>query len=138
MVSEQRMNKTTSDNPWEDLVLSILSVSKYPLEKTYRIVDRLRKEGLFDPRHLTRWDHSEITDRLKSAGYDRGTFMTGQLALRLSNLGTLIEAKGVETCNTLISSRDTGVIEELLLPVKGIGPNVLATFYLLREIPRRQ
>jgi len=136
MPRKEHVTKELADNPWEDLVISILSVNRYSIERTYRSIDGLRKEGLFDPRRLMNWDESEIGERLRSAGYDRGPFMTSLFALRLSNLGALIESKDVDICTNVISGRDTRAIEELLLPVNGIGPSVIANFYMLREIGR--
>lgn len=134
MPDKQLESRVSTDDAWEDLVISILSVNQYSLERTYRSVDGFRKQGLFDPGNLMRWDPSDIVDRLKSAGCDRGQFMTSLFALRLAALGTLVQARGLEACTKTISGRDTKAIEELLLPVNGIGPKVLANFYLLRGI----
>ena len=131
------MTKPQVDNPWEDLVISILSVNQYSLERTYKSIEALRNAGLFDPQRLIRWDQKEIADRLKSAGCDRGSFMTNLFALRLANLSALIERKGIEDCAKVISTCDTRAIEELLLPVNGIGPKVIANFYFLRDIPKK-
>ncbi len=62
--------------------------------------------------------------------------MTSLFALRLAHLGALIQSKELDTCAKTISGRDKRAIEELLLPVNGIGPKVIANFYLLREIPK--
>ncbi len=45
-------NQKTQDDPWEDLILSILSVNSFPLERTYALANGLRNQGLFDPRPL--------------------------------------------------------------------------------------
>lgn len=127
----------TADDAWGDLVVSILSVNQYSLERTYRSIDGLREQGLFRPENLMRLELSEIVWRLKSAGCDRGKFMTNLFALRLAALGMLIETKGLEACAKILSSRDARAIEELLLPVNGIGPKVFANFYLLRGIPQK-
>jgi len=82
-----------------------------------------------------RWEQDEIVRRLKSAGCDRGQFMTNLFALRLAALGKMIKVKGIDACTKIISGRDTRAIEELLLPVNGIGPMVLENFYVLRGIP---
>lgn len=130
-MSELRTD-TIGEDPWEDLVLSILSVNQYSLERTYRSTDGLRKAELFDPRQLMLWDQSEIVERLRSAGCNRGPFMTALFAFRLYNLGVLIKHHGVELCTKIISGHDMRTIEELLLPVNGIGPKVIANFRLLR------
>jgi hypothetical protein len=118
---------------WEDLVVSILSVNQYSLERTYQALEGLREQGLSDPHQLMRWGQAEIVDRLKVAGCDRGPFMTNLFALRLCNLGILIERRGLETCLKIISGRECRAIQELLLPVNGIGPKVIANFCLLRD-----
>jgi hypothetical protein len=126
--------KPAKDDAWEDLVVSILSVNQYSLKRTYQALEGLREQGLSDPHRLMHWGQAEIVDRLKAAGCDRGPFMTNLFALRLCNLGTLIEHRGVEECMKIISSRDCGGIQDLLLPVNGIGPKVIANFCLLREL----
>ena len=68
-----------------------------------------------------RWDQKQIADRLKSAECDRGSFLTNLCALRLANLSALIEKKGIEYFGDVISGSDTRAIEELPLPVKGVG-----------------
>ena len=127
---------SASDNPWEDLVVSILSVNQYSLERTYRCLEALREQGLLDPNKLMRWGQADIVNRLKSAGCDRGVFMTNLFGLRLCNLGALIQRSGVDACTEIISSSDAKSIEELLLPVNGVGPKVIANFCLLRNINR--
>jgi hypothetical protein len=46
-----------------------------------------------------------------------------------------VRQQGCETCTRVISSKDPMAIAQLLLPVNGIGPKVLANFFLLRQIP---
>jgi hypothetical protein len=118
---------------WEDLVLAILSVNKYPLEKTYLAIDTLRREGLFQPQNLVRWSPEEIGNHLKRGGYDRGEFMTGQFASRLRSLGLFIKSAGVTECEQILRKGDTNAVKALLKPVKGIGPQVLINFSLLRN-----
>jgi 3-methyladenine DNA glycosylase/8-oxoguanine DNA glycosylase len=137
MVKKDRKAMTAADDPWEDLVVSILSVNQYSLERTYQSIEALRKQGLFSPQSLMQWDQGEIVACLKSAGCDRGPFMTNLFALRLANLGALTQSKGLAACTKVISAQDARMIEELLLPVNGIGPKVIANFCLLRGIPKK-
>jgi hypothetical protein len=120
------------DNPWEDLVVSILAVNRWSLEKTYLISDGLRSQGLFDPKTLASLEHEEAIARLKKAGFNRGTFMTNLFALRLTSLGQLIETIGVEPCTNAILRTTRRELEETLRTVSGIGPTVLANFCALR------
>jgi hypothetical protein len=122
------------DSPWEDLVISILAVNQYSLERTYVFLGALREQKVTDPTSLARWDSQEIEARLRASGCDRGSFMTKLFAERLSALGALIRSTGIDECEKAICSRDARAIEAFLLPVKGIGPVVLRNFYSLREI----
>jgi hypothetical protein len=117
---------------WEDLVVAILSVNRYSLERTYSKVDRIRREGLFEPANLFRWAPTEIALRLRTAGYDRGQFMTALFAERLASLGKHLQCSGVENCREILLTGDADSVKKLLLPAKGIGPIVLANFLLLR------
>jgi hypothetical protein len=123
-----------SDNLWEDLVLSILSVNQYSLEKTYLAVEGLRREGLFEPDNLISLPANEISTRLKQGGLNRGVFMTTLFAHRLSSLGYFLQSNGLKACEATLQSNDSSAIGELLLPIKGIGPKVLQNFFILRGI----
>jgi hypothetical protein len=121
-------------NPWEDLVIAILSVNKYKLEKAYALLDSLKREGLFIPSNLMRWSENEIATRLRAGGCDRGPFMTKLYAKRLAALGTFVKTTGEQTVEHIIRSRDKSTIERHLLPVRGIGPKVLENFCVLRGV----
>ena len=138
MTEQEPNSKSAADNPWEDLVVSLLSVNQYSLERTYASIEGLREQGLTDPAKWTEWVHGDFVARLNAAGCGRGPFMTSLFALRLAHLGALVQSKGIDSCTQTISGRDTREIEDLLLPVNGMGPKVIANFYLLREIPRNE
>lgn len=122
------------DNPWEDLVLAILSVNKYSLEKTFLVVETLRGEGLFQPENLVRWTPEEIGVCLKRGGYDRGDFMTRLFADRLASLGMFVKSTGVKECERVLRSGGANTLERFLFPVRGIGPKVVENFVLLRSV----
>ncbi len=100
-----------ADLPWDDLVVSILAVNQYSLEKTFAVVGGLRAAKVTDPASLLLWSVEEMTEKLKAAGCDRGTFMTTLFAQRLGALGELIRNKGVAQCEAVLSSGDRHSIE---------------------------
>jgi hypothetical protein len=124
----------TQDCPWDDLVVSILSVNQYSLERTYVLLQGLREQKVTDPRSLASWGSEEFEMRLRAAGCDRGSLMTNLFAHRLAALGALVRRMGIDECEKVIGSQDSTAIENLLLPVKGIGPVVLRNCYSLRQI----
>src|SRR5690348_5862217 len=106
-MSENKQRQVVDqDSPWEDLVISILSVNQYSLEKTYACLSLLRKSGLFSPENLSKWDLEFIVDQLKSAGCDRGPFMTKLFARRLACLGMAVKSHGAEVCKRVLVSKD--------------------------------
>ena len=123
-----------ADNPWEDLVVSILEVNQYSLEKTYALLSGLREAGLVNPKNLGSWGLETIISLLKSAGCDRGSFMTKLFASRLSSLGIAVKSHGTAACTQILLSKERDKIGNLLLPISGIGPKVIHNFCLLRGI----
>ena len=119
---------------WEDLVVSILSVNQYSIEKSYSLIEQLREQGLVAPHNLISWEQSEIARRLYRAGYNRGEFMTNAFANRLASLGDYIKDKGIDHCQQILLSSNRALIERTLRPVKGVGNVVLNNFYILRGI----
>ena len=119
---------------WQDLILSILSVNQYSLEKTYKSVEALRMTELFDPKNIASWSIDKIQDKLREGGCDRGTFMTHLFAERIAALGNHISSHGLEECESILLEGTNEDIENLLLPVKGIGPKVLKNFCLLKQV----
>jgi hypothetical protein len=122
------------DDVWEDLVVSLLAVNQYSIEKTYAIVGDLRECGLVSPQNLGAWEIDRIVSCLKLAGCDRGAFMTPLFAVRLASLGKVVVERGSSVCAEILAGKDFEEIRRLLLPVNGIGPKVLRNFCLLRGI----
>lgn len=110
--------------------MAMLSVNNYPLTKVIALFDALQANGLFDPRNLACWNHEKIARSLAETGYDRGAVMTSIFTDRLSSLGKLAQDLAA---NERILTKGTKLeVCELLRRVKGIGPKVLETFFLLR------
>jgi hypothetical protein len=130
----EQLRPPTADDPWEDLVVSVLAVNQYSLDKTYAFICGLRETGLVNPKNLGSWGLETIISRLKSAGCDRGSFMTTLFASRLSSLGVAVNSHGTATCTQILLSKDRDEISSLLLPISGIGPKVIHNFCLLRGI----
>ncbi len=58
--------------------------------------------------------------------------MTNLFARRLASLGEFLKSAGVEECERVLRKGDATEVRQLLLPVRGMGPRVLANFFLLR------
>jgi hypothetical protein len=120
------------NDPFELLVVALLSVNNYSVERTLSLRNALRGEELFSPTSLASLRSSQIAERLGKAGYDRGPFLTSLIAHRLACLGEHIVAIGPKA-NAILASGSREQVETLLLVVDGIGPAVLHTFLALRK-----
>jgi hypothetical protein len=119
--------------PWSELVTAMLSVNNYPLVKTFECFESLSANGVFDPSNYITWNGSEIARRLVKSGYDRGPVLTEMLGERLSSLRVLCD--DLSSNEVRLSTGDRQELTALLAKVKGIGPQVLDNFLLLRGKP---
>lgn len=122
-------NKNKPINPWANLVVAMLAVNQYPLEKTFKIFDQLEENGLFDPHNFASWSIEELFKRLIASNYDRGR-MNRIFADRLQTIGCLVDDLNKNE-QILLSGTEQDIIS-LLKRVKGIGPVVIKNFMLLR------
>ena len=127
------MLEDTLANTWADVVVAILSVNLYPVERTFEHLDGFVREGLVDPTNLATWSVAETTHRLRLAGYDRGR-LTPMMAERLVSLGRFVQEGGREHCDAVLLRGEADEISALLSPVRGVGPAVLRTFLMLRGV----
>jgi hypothetical protein len=116
-----------------DLMIAVLSVNQYKLEHTWAIRDDLRRAGLFDPERLAQLRAEDIVKLLRSAGCDRGVFMTQLFAERLHSVGQYVTGQGTARVAHVLEAGNAEEIRRLLLPAKGVGPRVVWNFLLLRK-----
>ncbi len=123
-----------SSNPWADLVVAMLSVNSFPLERTYQCFDGLEAEGLFLPEKLGEWDEAEVARRLGSAGYDRGPTMTAIFSERLVALGRYATENGIQECERRLKDDPPERVSDFLRPIHGVGEVVVRNFLALRGL----
>ena len=127
------MTTSAVDSCWADVVLAMLSVNNYPVDRTFQHLDELAREGILNPMNLAKWDATETTRRLATAGYDRGEVLTPMMAERLMSLGRFVQKMGREHCEAVLLRQRRDEISALLDRVPGVGPAVLRTLFMLRE-----
>lgn len=130
-LSKEKKVKTT--NTWHDLVVSMLAVYNYTLEKVDTYSAGFEKQGLFEPDKIKKMSHEEIFDALEKSGYKRGN-LNAIFTERIQALGEYIEKKGKDHCESILKSKNKKSITELLNPIKGIGPKVIENYFELRGL----
>ena len=112
------------------VVAAMLSVSAFPLEKAQQIVPKLRSARLLDPDHACNLDAAVYASAVSSAGYDRGA-LTPMYAARLRGLMDALRKGSLDQLATAVSARDEVACLKLLQTIKGIGPMVAKTAWIL-------
>lgn len=123
---------TIETGPWADLVMAILSVNNYPLDRTFALFEGLKAEGLFEPLVLAEATASGIARKLGAAGYNRGHGMTQIFTERLLSLGGFLREQSIEDVQRVLVHGSREHVCQTLGPIKGIGPRVLDNFFVLR------
>ncbi len=118
--------------PWADLVMAMLSVNNYPLERTFALFDALQAQGLFDPAVLNEAPSASIAKKLGAGGYNRGDTMTAIFTDRLVSLGAFLGSGSIGQYTEILEHGSCDEVRRMLAPVKGVGPRVLENFFLLR------
>src|SRR5689334_72661 len=118
--------------PWSDLVVAILAVNRWPVEKVYTLLPTLQDAGLLEPNNLAAWGIDAIKSALEKSGYTRGDYMTTLMAGRLKSLGIFVAEMGRERCERLLRDGAMDSLAISLGAVSGVGPAVLRNYVLLR------
>lgn len=118
---------------FQDLIISVLAVNNYSLDKAYRLCGRLRDLGLLDLSALSGNPLSagEIRGMLIAAGYHRGEYIETLISERIERLFGVIRDRG--SVDFLLSlDCDSGLIGQRLSGLYGVGPRVVSNFVHLR------
>ncbi len=122
-------NNNKKNNPWANLVIAMLSLNSYPIERTWTLFDKLGANGLFNPQNIASWSYDELCQRLISSGYDRGR-MNDIFAERLWSIRNL--ADNVSGYEKIIANGTEDDVTKVLSKIKGVGPVVIKNYLLLR------
>lgn len=121
----------------ESLVTALLAVNNYSLEKVWHLLPRLREEGLTIPASVMSEDLGQLTVRLANAGYDRGR-LTEMFAERLRHLMAAIGTGQLDDLLAAVTRKDADTVQKMLCEVRGIGPQVAhSAWLLLQEGPNK-
>lgn len=117
----------------EDLVMAMLSVDSWTLEKSFEIREQLEREGFFALESLAERSPTDVFERLERAGYARGDFMICTMSDRLLHMADLLAGDGLPELLGLVESKGPE-LDTFLQQIKGVGPAVVRKFRTLRGI----
>lgn len=119
-----------SKNEIESIVVGVLSVNRYGLEKAYALLPALENGGLLDSELVAAMDIEDLIIGLEAAGYRRGRLMT-KMASRYLALMLAVKSGDLDSFGDLLRSGETEMAADLLCKVWGIGPSVAHSAILL-------
>src|SRR5262245_60874567 len=100
MVSDfwARMTNEASkrDDVASDLLMALLAVNSWTLEKVGRLYSSLQEQRLLDVNVVSRLDIDEVRDRLTTAGYRRGPVLGAMMALRMQEVSLALANGGAQ------------------------------------------
>jgi hypothetical protein len=114
-----------------DLVIAMLSVNNWPLDKSFALREELKRLGMFDLDCLSKMSRDEIFRRLVAAGYKRSDYVVHLLVDRFQNMASVLSGGGIDRLRSLIDKKQSKELDQFLLAIKGVGPTVLNNFKLL-------
>jgi len=118
-VKENSLNQT-----WiECIMIAMLSVNSYPVEKTRNLLPKFRNVKLTDSKFVASSNIATLTVLLSSSGYDRG-MLTWRFAERILGLMISLDSGALDSLPVLISSGKVDTALELLCSIRGIGRSV--------------
>ena len=117
----------------EEVVVALLAVNNYPLDKAWKLLPALREAGLTKPESVPS-DAGEATVKLAAAGYDRG-LLTSMFAERIQGLMQAAQSGDLDGLEGLVREGKKAEAAAVLCKVKGIGPRVAETAWMLWQSP---
>jgi len=121
----------------EHLIVAMLAVGGFPLERAWALLPKLRQSGLTTPATALALDERELIRRLALSGYDRGPVVTTSLARRIMAAHVATEKGVLATTVRLMREGNVEQAEKTLREVKGVGPTVFRTFVALERQSKR-
>ena len=116
-----------------DLVVAMLAVNRWTLDRAVSLTNGLREAGLSDPAAVRSMSVDEVAARLAKAGYKRGQYMEQLLATRIGSAAEMLDEHGIRRVTELERRGDKNAIRDFLITVKGVGPEVANSFLILRS-----
>lgn len=114
----------------ECLLMALLAVNNYPLEKAWSLLPRMRDLGLTDPARVAAMDMPTAIEALTRGGYDRKN-LTWMFAERVMALMVAIHGGELAGLDEAIAAKDKARATELLDRVRGVGPTVIQNAWAL-------
>jgi hypothetical protein len=122
-----------TDNIAENILISLLAVNGWTVDRVFPLTERFRAVGLLDFAAVSGLQVEGIAERLARAGYARGEYMNLLLASRVLSMATALSLTELERLKQYLLESRADEVSSTLRGIKGVGPVVLETFWGLQN-----
>jgi endonuclease III-like uncharacterized protein len=116
-----------------ELIVAMLAVNRWTIERTATLMDSLKTAGLSDPATVRSMTLDEVSKRLADAGYARGDYMQRLLGERILSAAFKLDDDAMARVEQLERLGDSAGLRRLLMDIQGVGPEVIRNVLLLRS-----
>lgn len=126
-----------SGNPemFQDLILALLAVNHWDVEKAATITEGLRAQGLTAPTVIMSRSLEANAEHLGQAGYNRGQYMQRLMSGRIMSAAFhFMKADFARQLQRAVDEKDISALKKVLNEVEGVGNMVIDNFRMLQGI----
>lgn len=117
----------------ENMLIALLAVNHWTADRVFPLTENFRDVGLLNFTEVSALSVADIAERLSRAGYSRGDYMNELLATRVKSMARVLTADELNALKQLLVEGRTADVTGKLRTIKGVGPQVLETFWALQN-----
>jgi 3-methyladenine DNA glycosylase/8-oxoguanine DNA glycosylase len=121
-----------------DVIVSVLAVQNFSIERAFGLLDGLEAQGFFDFPTVANWSEAEALQRLEAAGLSRGPHFNQIFAKRIRSIAGALGTAGLADLLRLEREQNVKAIEDKLMDLWGVGPAVVWNYKVLRSLGPKQ
>jgi len=126
-----------TDSIAENLLIALLAVNNWSLERVFDVRGPLRDVGLMDFETVRALSEDEVADRLAAGGYARGEYMNRLMAVRILSMATVLSTAELARLSEHFREGRQDAIDATLNSIKGVGPSVRRSFWALQGLQKQ-
>jgi hypothetical protein len=127
-----------ADSIRENLLIALLAVNNWSLERVFELRGQLRDAGLLDFDTVCALSEEEVATRLASAGYARGDYMNRLMAIRVLSMASVLSSDELARLSKGVQDGRMDAMNATLDRIKGVGPSVRRAFWALEDSGKRR
>lgn len=126
-----------TDSIAENLLIALLAVNNWSLERVFDLRGPLRDVGLLDLESVARLSDDEVAGRLAAAGYARGEYMNRLMAVRILSMASVLSSDQLTRLSEDLREGRRDAVNATLDRIKGVGPSVRGSFWALEGLGKQ-